>query len=143
MMGRHTDQSCLRLWAKKVKERDHYTCQICGGRLRKDGGRLSVLHAHHLVVKQRREYRHDIDNGICLCYTCHLGGYGQNTGPNGEARISAHSTPLSFYEELERRYPEQYELFAARRKVPVTKPGEVTQRVVLDYDEIYERLSNL
>ena len=52
-------------WAKAVKERDCYECQVCGG----SGG---VLHSHHcnsfdVFVKER----FDIENGITLCQGCH------------------------------------------------------------------------
>lgn len=48
-------------WAKKIKERDSYCCQICG----KQGGKL---HAHHMnSFDIHVEERFDIDNGITLC----------------------------------------------------------------------------
>lgn len=52
-------------WAKKVKERDNFTCQIC----KKDN---VYLNSHHLnsfdiFIKER----YDINNGITLCFQCH------------------------------------------------------------------------
>ena len=65
-------------WARNVKERDNYTCQIC----RAIGVRL---HSHHLnsydiFVDQR----YILDNGITLCSVCHekfhvIFGKGSNT----------------------------------------------------------------
>ena len=50
-------------WAKAVKERDDYTCRVCG--LRDTG---AGMHAHH--VKPWSKYpglRYDVDNGVALC----------------------------------------------------------------------------
>lgn len=65
-------------WARKVKKRDNFTCQVCG--------KTNVhLHTHHrnswdMFVEQR----FDVLNGITLCNLCHerfheIYGAGQNT----------------------------------------------------------------
>lgn len=65
-------------WAKQVKIRDHFTCQICGRR-------GVLLNAHHMNSWDAYiDERYDIDNGITLCADHHSGfhdiyGYGQNT----------------------------------------------------------------
>lgn len=52
-------------WRKDVKERDNYMCQSCGSN--------DKLHAHHIKPKSAfPNLRHDLSNGITLCYTCHL-----------------------------------------------------------------------
>lgn len=52
-------------WAKKVYERDNYTCQKCG----KHGGRLN---AHHIYgFYEYPELRFNVNNGITLCPSCH------------------------------------------------------------------------
>ena len=59
-------------WAKYIKERDKYTCQICGEYLY---GREA--HAHHLIPQwmnkfsYKTNFKYDTKNGICLCNTCH------------------------------------------------------------------------
>ena len=53
-----------RSWSKRVKERDNYTCQNCGG--------TKNLISHH--IKYANKYpklRYDISNGITLCRSCH------------------------------------------------------------------------
>lgn len=53
-------------WRKAIFSKFNYICQECGVR----GGCLS---AHH--IKPWAEYpelRYDIENGICLCYDCHM-----------------------------------------------------------------------
>jgi len=52
-------------WAKKVKQRDNYTCQKCGyvGK---------EVEAHHLKKwHENIELRYNINNGITLCRKCH------------------------------------------------------------------------
>ena len=52
-------------WAKQIKKRDNYTCQIC----HEKGGKLN---SHH--IKSWKDYpdnRFDLDNGITLCVACH------------------------------------------------------------------------
>lgn len=54
-----------RLWRKSIFERDSYTCQNC----RQRGGKLQ---AHHIVpYRESPELRHDLNNGITLCFDCH------------------------------------------------------------------------
>ena len=62
-MNRFEDPDYLE-WAKQVKERDNYHCQLCSQGFQ--------LHSHHLngwnlFIDQR----YDIDNGITLCRQCH------------------------------------------------------------------------
>lgn len=52
-------------WAKKVKERDNYTCQICG---------VNSVYLHSDHIKEFSNYpelRFDLDNGRTLCVQCH------------------------------------------------------------------------
>jgi hypothetical protein len=52
-------------WRLKVFGRDYYTCKLCG----QYGGKLN---AHHISsFTKDKEKRHDIDNGITLCFACH------------------------------------------------------------------------
>ena len=65
-------------WAKDVKDRDNYMCQICG--------KTDIyLNSHHLDSYDTFiEKRFDESNGICLCQKCHdrfhsIYGHGKNT----------------------------------------------------------------
>lgn len=52
-------------WKKYVKERDNYTCQKCGSR--------KNVQAHHINnFKHFKDQRLNINNGISLCFRCHL-----------------------------------------------------------------------
>lgn len=56
----------LKQWATKIKERDDYTCKICGN------DNKQVLEAHHIKHKSKfPELQFDYDNGITLCLNCH------------------------------------------------------------------------
>lgn len=66
-------------WSRAVKERDHFTCQVC----RDDRGGNLVSH-HINSYNKFPELRLLISNGITLCENCHknfhnLFGHGNNT----------------------------------------------------------------
>ena len=63
--------------------RDHVlyrwpSCAICG----KTDGRLN---AHHLIPREFKEFRWDVDNGMTLCVSHHTFG-----------KLSAHKNPMWF-----------------------------------------------
>lgn len=66
-------------WNYAVKERDNFTCQICGDNR---GGNLV---SHHLYgYMSYPELRTTLSNGVCLCEKCHKAfhykyGYGNST----------------------------------------------------------------
>ena len=80
------------LWASLVKERDAYTCQRC--QMVYPEGRRQGLHAHHIFGRGRRTTRHMLENGIALCFGCHL---------------YCHSNPLEFHEWMQDRLGAGYE----------------------------------
>jgi len=65
-------------WSEQVKQRDGYKCVICG--------RTEFLHTHHIIPRQNKFFRFDIDNGLTLCAKHHKYNY----------EISAHKNPLVF-----------------------------------------------
>jgi len=78
-----------KIWAKEVRDRDK-VCQVCGGK-----GRLQ---AHHIIPRAYKETRHNMLNGILLCYPHHKGKY-----------ISAHQNCLWFVNFLKTKKPEVYD----------------------------------
>ena len=52
------------LWSKGVRTRDGFKCQLCGA----TGG---VMHAHHFIGRRKAQTKYLLENGICLCFTCH------------------------------------------------------------------------
>lgn len=57
------------IWKQKVKERDEYFCQPCGKKVEGKN-----CHAHHILPKQIKGLRWDVNNGITLCYRHHKVG---------------------------------------------------------------------
>ena len=52
-------------WSEKVKQRDGYKCRICFSDIE--------IHAHHVIpVSVDESKRYDINNGVCLCKSCHV-----------------------------------------------------------------------
>lgn len=51
-------------WKKEVKERDENTCQRCF--------KQGFVHAHHVAPRSRRpDLKHELSNGISVCFDCH------------------------------------------------------------------------
>lgn len=61
-------------WSKQIKERDMYTCKRCGRQLTS-----RQLHAHHKIPKWfMPALQYDLNNGICLCNSCHKQIHGKD-----------------------------------------------------------------
>ena len=60
------------LWSYAVRVRDGYVCQWCkhDGKIRAD----KRNHAHHIVARSLcgNNGAFDVDNGMTLCYHCHI-----------------------------------------------------------------------
>ena len=87
-------------WAIAVKERDNYTCQICGG--------TEYLNSHHVVDKKFKEFKWDVKNGITLCAGCHKFKF-----------LSAHLNPLWFVLWFAKKNPERYMFLQEKVKVKI------------------------
>jgi len=69
-------------WRAQVYSRDKYTCQVCG----EVGGKLN---AHHIKSwKHFTEERFNLDNGVTLCYSCHVDIHKKDGGFSLENFIS-------------------------------------------------------
>lgn len=67
--SKKTEQRELdQMWKEKVKKRDNYICQVCGKDLSKTP---KNCHAHHILPRQLKGLRWDVNNGITLCYSHH------------------------------------------------------------------------
>ena len=63
---RYDNDNRGRTWARKVKERANFTCQCCQKRT------PGKLVSHHLNSwGSHPEQRYDLENGVCLCHSCH------------------------------------------------------------------------
>lgn len=60
-------------WKRSVLERDENTCQLCGLT-----NEETILNVHHIEkYSENKDLRTNVDNGITLCYKCHLMVFGK------------------------------------------------------------------
>ena len=63
-------------WSKAVRARAGYRCELCGADGATDRGRLE---SHHIIFQCQDETQsRDINNGVCLCRSCHQLIHGGN-----------------------------------------------------------------
>ncbi|MFW6130472.1 MAG: HNH endonuclease [Atribacterota bacterium] len=84
-------------WSEEIKKRDGYKCVICGKRAEK--GRGKGLNTHHILPKEIKEFKEDIDNGITLCPKHHR---------YARKEVSAHQNSFAFSIFLKEFRPKQY-----------------------------------
>lgn len=107
-----------RYWIKKCDKvfseivRSVGVCERCGT--------TKNLQCAHIVSRVNHSIRFDLENGIALCYSCHL--------------MWAHKNPLEFAEWLYERYGEDIH---QRLKDKANKIESI------DYEEKYKELLNL
>lgn len=78
------DKKALELWREIVIRNAGDKCEICG--------RTGRLSAHHFWGRKNNSTRYYVDNGVALCYSCHVGTV-----------LSAHESPAWFREEMIKR----------------------------------------
>lgn len=102
-------------WSLAVRERDDYTCQICGRRgCRPKTGKSYKFDAHHLKTKGAHpKLRHVVDNGVTLCVRCHRWEEWQ-----------PHHNKAAFLARLEQTCPRAYKY--------LTDPANDTERTLPD-----------
>ena len=130
------------LWSEIVRSPGH--CEICGreGKPRSDGKCISGLNAHHLITKgSAPKYRHDVNNGICLCVTCHKWGTNLSCWAEYDGidspffTVSAHGDfeqMTRFWLWVEHYKPETYKWYQRHKN---------DKKIVdIDYEAAYNRL---
>ena len=95
------------LWSKVVKRKAGGKCALCPA---------PAVNSHHNIRRQNLRFRHDVDNGIALCFRHHRAG-----------EESAHESPLAFAELFRLKCPEQAEWYdqakLANNTLPPYKPS--------------------
>jgi hypothetical protein len=75
-------------WSTDIRTRDDWSCVICGTQFH--------TNAHHIIPRENKQYKFDLDNGITLCTKHH----------KFSRIISAHNNPMAFFLWLQKyRYP--------------------------------------
>jgi len=80
---------CDDLWARIVKDRAGNVCERCGS--------VKRVSAHHIIPRTCFTLRHDLENGVALCYYHHIGG-----------RNAAHKDALGFSQWISERRDVNY-----------------------------------
>lgn len=102
----------FREWGRLVRERDGDRCAICslknGEQYINKLGKVCIvrINAHHIIVREIKELRFDVMNGISLCSTHH----------EFSREISPHSNAFPFFIWLMRNRPEQFEYLKDKQK---------------------------
>ena len=89
---------------------DKEICQHCG-RSKLDGWQMHGSHIYPEGVYKSMSA--DVDNILCLCATCHTGGFWKNS-----QKPSWHEDPCYFVFWFDRKYPERSENLRLRSQVP-------------------------
>ena len=85
-----------RYWRNKadaewsISVRHSAVCIVCG--------RTDKLQAHHLISRWVLPLRHNLNNGVAMCPTCH----------KWDRKISGHQGPMGLAWLLQRQRPEQW-----------------------------------
>ena len=92
-------------WSKAILDRDKHTCQVC-----KKVPHPKGLGAHHIIPRQHLLLRHNLSNGIALCYGCHKVG-----------KNAAHQNALFFHHWMQYNRQEQYNYLMDHIRIEVNK----------------------
>lgn len=92
-------------WARIIKERDNWSCVICGSQYKPN--------AHHIIPREFKCFKYDLDNGITLCTKHH----------KFCRFISAHNAPFAFYLWLKRYKPFLLDILENRIRGELLKEG--------------------
>jgi len=115
-------KKCDSLYARIICSVGH--CAICG--------RTNVrLQCHHLIGRAAVFFRHNLNNGICLCAACHNFNFGQHD-EDGQ-RISAHGTPWAFERWMEKHRPDQHAWWSKNRH-------KIFTGMKINYEQVYSVL---
>lgn len=71
-------------WSLEVRERDRHKCRLWN--IFNDCS-IKATQAHHLFTRSYKIIRHDVDNGIAVCWSCHN-------------KIETHSQILEIYQKV-------------------------------------------
>lgn len=120
----------LRLWSEVSRENDNFACIVCGikrGDPSPTNPSVKIkIDAHHLLQKYIKDcpLKFDIRNEASLCPKHH----------KFDGEMSAHKSPIVFYDWLRINHPERYEFVLNNSSIRV----DLDNRKVLE--EILERL---
>ena len=77
-------------WSIEVRRKWNNCCAYCGSTIR--------TNAAHIIPREIRHFRHDLDNGVALCPKHHKFSF----------QWSAHLNPLAFYIWMAKTHADQF-----------------------------------
>jgi len=111
-----------KLWSQVIMKRNKGRCEVCGRKAKlSPSGKKIGLDPHHIIGRKNLTLRHDIRNGVLLCFQCHTGN-----------KTSVHQDPIWFLKWMELNRPKDL-LYLRFHKMELT-----TQ---VDYEERIEELT--
>ena len=78
-------------WRLAVKKRDNSQCIVCK--------RTDYINCHHIIPRENKTFRWNIDNGISLCPSHH----------KFSIELSPHKNPVAFFSWFQKNRKEQWE----------------------------------
>jgi hypothetical protein len=107
------NRKLFRIWSEKIHERADSKCEYCGlkvGENGKNGKPINKLDSHHLIsrIKKNSFLKWDINNGICLCPSCHK--FGED---------SFHKSPVTTIYWFMKNHPDRLEYIMGNFDVKV------------------------
>ncbi len=97
---------CDDLWSLIIRLR-YCHCQICNkpGWMTKKGLPIGGLNAHHIIGRGTYLFRHNLNNGHCLCVGCHK--FSRTCGPHGGSIIGV----IAYADWFKDNHPKQWAWF--------------------------------
>lgn len=93
--------SLNKLWSEIIRSKGK--CEFCS--------ETKYLNAHHHYGKRASSVRWDIDNGVCLCPSCHV----------YSSVFSAHQTPATFVRWINKKRGKNWEERLRKKHAQVVK----------------------
>ena len=90
-----------KLWSEIIRSKG--VCEKCGSK--------RYLNAHHHYGKRALSVRWDIDNGVCLCPSCHT----------FSTSFSAHQTPATFVRWINKKRGKKWEERLRKKHAKIVK----------------------
>lgn len=112
---------CDELWSKIIRLKFDNKCSICASL--NEAQEPTLLNAHHLISRRSFKYRWNTENGILLCPKHH----------EFDLNLSAHTSPWSFEQWMQKNRRQQYEIWLINR-------NDLNYDWKINYDEIYYNL---
>lgn len=98
-----------KIWRDSVLFRFKHSCAVCGINRKIDNN--TKIHVHHIIPRENKEFRWDINNGVVLCARHHKYSF----------EISAHRNSFAFYCFLYSHYPDMFNYLKIRYPIIITQ----------------------